>query len=95
MAGVNAYKDGVVAKLYKGLQGLVKSRRSTVAGAGKFVAPNAVEVATDDGETDRYVGKKVVLASGSYAKRCPDSTSAGGSSPATRPSGWTPCPSGS
>src|ERR671913_1249198 len=27
MAGVNAYKDGVVAKLYKGLQGLVKSRK--------------------------------------------------------------------
>ena len=26
MAGVNAYKDGVVAKLYKGLQGLVNSR---------------------------------------------------------------------
>jgi dihydrolipoamide dehydrogenase len=72
MAGVNAYKDGVVAKLYKGLQGLVKSRKiNFVAGAGKFVAPNAVEVATDDGETDRYVGKKVVLASGSYAKTLP------------------------
>ena len=27
MAGVNSYKDGVVAKLYKGLQGLVKSRK--------------------------------------------------------------------
>ena len=27
MAGVNSYKDGVVAKLYKGLQGLVKSRQ--------------------------------------------------------------------
>ena len=25
MSGVNAYKDGVVARLYKGLQGLVKS----------------------------------------------------------------------
>jgi dihydrolipoyl dehydrogenase len=67
MAGVNAYKDGVVAKLYKGLQGLVKSRKIRfVAGTGKFVAPNAVEV---DG--DRYVGKKVVLATGSYSKTLP------------------------
>jgi dihydrolipoamide dehydrogenase len=67
MAGVNAYKDGVVARLYKGLQGLVKSRKiEFVAGTGKFVAPNAVEV---DGE--RYVGKNVVLATGSYAKTLP------------------------
>ena len=27
MAGVNAYKDGVVARLYKGLQGLVKAAK--------------------------------------------------------------------
>ena len=67
MAGVNAYKDGVVAKLYKGLQGLVKSRKiNFVAGSGTFVAPNAIEV-----EGDRYIGKKVVLATGSYAKTLP------------------------
>ena len=30
MAGVNAYKDGVVARLYKGLQGLVKRAKITV-----------------------------------------------------------------
>ncbi len=67
MAGVNAYKDGVVTKLYKGLQGLVKSRKiELVAGAGRFVAPNAVEV---DG--DRYVGEHVVLATGSYARSLP------------------------
>ncbi len=72
MAGVNAYKDGVVAKLYKGLQGLVKSRKiKFVAGSGTFVAPNAVEVTGEDGGTDRYVGKKVVLATGSYAKTLP------------------------
>ena len=48
MAGVNSYKDGVVAKLYKGLQGLVKSRKiNFVAGDGTFVAPNAVEVDGD------------------------------------------------
>ena len=35
MAGVNAYKDGVVGRLYKGLQGLVKARKITyVEGEG-------------------------------------------------------------
>src|SRR4051812_3828363 len=64
MAGVNAYKDGVVSKLYKGLQGLVKSRGiEFVPGSGRFEGPRTVVV--DDGE--RYVGKKVVLATGSYS----------------------------
>ncbi|MDP1876447.1 MAG: FAD-dependent oxidoreductase, partial [Actinomycetota bacterium] len=67
MAGVNAYKDGVIAKLYKGLQGLVKSRKITlVDGTGRFEGPNSVVVGDD-----RYVGKKVVLATGSYAKSLP------------------------
>jgi dihydrolipoamide dehydrogenase len=67
MPGVNKYKDGVVAKLYKGLQGLVKSRSITyVEGTGRLVAPNAVEV---DGK--RYEGRNVVLATGSYAKSLP------------------------
>ena len=48
MVGVNSYKDGVVAKLYKGLQGLVKSRKiEFVAGDDRFEAPNVVAV---DGE---------------------------------------------
>jgi dihydrolipoamide dehydrogenase len=67
MAGVNSYKDGVIAKLYKGLQGLVKSRKITlVDGTGRFEGPNSVVVGDD-----RYVGKKVVLATGSYAKSLP------------------------
>jgi dihydrolipoamide dehydrogenase len=67
MAGVNAYKDGVISKLYKGLQGLVKSRKiNLVAGDGRFEAPNAVVVGDDT-----YVGKKVVLATGSYARSLP------------------------
>src|SRR3954451_24208420 len=45
IAGVNSYKDGVVSRLYKGLQGLAKANKVTVVeGAGTFVAPNAVEV---------------------------------------------------
>ncbi|MFD1045364.1 FAD-dependent oxidoreductase, partial [Kibdelosporangium lantanae] len=65
--GVNSYKDGVVAQLYKGLQGLAKLNKvQLVEGTGKFVAPNVVEVGGD-----RYIGKNVVLASGSYAKTLP------------------------
>jgi dihydrolipoamide dehydrogenase len=67
MAGVNGYKDGVVSKLYKGLQGLVKSRKiNLVEGTGRFEAPNAVVVGDD-----RYVGRNVVLATGSYARSLP------------------------
>jgi len=67
MAGVNKYKDGVVAKLYKGLQGLVKSRKITyIEGEGRLAAPDAVEV---DGK--RYRGHHLVLATGSYARSLP------------------------
>jgi dihydrolipoamide dehydrogenase len=67
MAKVNAYKDGVIGRLYKGLQGLVKSRDITyVEGTGKLVATNAVEV-----NGQRYEGKNIVLATGSYAKSLP------------------------
>jgi dihydrolipoamide dehydrogenase len=67
MPAVNTYKDGVVAKLYKGLQGLVKSRKITyVEGIGRLVSPTAVEV---DGQ--RYEGRHVVLATGSTAKSLP------------------------
>jgi dihydrolipoamide dehydrogenase len=68
MAGVNSYKDGVVTRLHKGLTGLVKSRNITVVeGAGRLVAPNAVEV---DG-TRYEASKAVVLATGSYSRSLP------------------------
>jgi dihydrolipoamide dehydrogenase len=67
MKAVNTYKDGVVARLYKGLQGLVKSRKITyLEGTGRLVAPDAVEV---DGQ--RVTGRHVVLATGSYSKTLP------------------------
>ena len=67
MVAVNAYKDGVVARLHKGLQGLVKSRNVTfIEGHGKLVAANTVEV---NGE--KYIGKNVILATGSYPKTLP------------------------
>ncbi|MEU4553182.1 dihydrolipoyl dehydrogenase [Micromonospora violae] len=68
MAGVNSYKDGVIARLYKGLQGMLKGNKSItiVEGHGKLVGKNVVEV---DGK--RYTGRNIVLASGSYAKSLP------------------------
>jgi dihydrolipoamide dehydrogenase len=68
MAGVNSYKDNVVGRLFKGLTGLVKSRKITVVeGSGKLVAADTVEV---DGT--RYTATKaVVLATGSYSKSLP------------------------
>ena len=67
MVAVNAYKDGVVSKLHKGLQGLVKSRNITyVEGTGRLVSPNTVQV---NGEN--YTGKNVILATGSYPRTLP------------------------
>ena len=67
MAGVNAYKDGVVARLFKGLTGLIKGRGITVIeGAGRLTGPREVTV---DGTA--YAAEHVVLASGSYPKTLP------------------------
>ncbi len=67
MTGVNTYKDQVVGRLYKGLQGLVKSRGiNVVEGEGRLVSATTVRV----GDTD-YTGRHVVLASGSYARTLP------------------------
>jgi dihydrolipoamide dehydrogenase len=66
-AAVNDYKNGVVARLYKGLQGLVKANGVTlVEGAGRLVGPTTVEV----GGT-RYEGRNVVLATGSTSRTLP------------------------
>ena len=67
MVGVNAYKDGVVSKLHKGLQGLVKSRNITyIEGSGRLVSNNTIEV-----NGTSYQGRNVVLATGSVPKSLP------------------------
>jgi dihydrolipoamide dehydrogenase len=67
VAGVHKYKDAVISKNYKGLQGLVKAHKITyVDGEGKLVSPTAVEV---DGT--RYEGKHVLLATGSVPRSLP------------------------
>jgi dihydrolipoamide dehydrogenase len=67
MDGVNAYKDGVVARLHKGLQGLVTKRGITyVEGEGRLASPTSVEVG---GQV--YEGRHVLLATGSFARTLP------------------------
>ena len=67
MPAVNRYKDGVVSRLHKGLQGLVKNRKITyVEGMGRLAGPTTVEV---DGR--RYEGRHVVLATGSVPRSLP------------------------
>ena len=67
MPGVNAYKDKVVSRLFKGLTGLIKSRGITVIeGEGRLTGPRTVTV----GETS-YSATSVVLASGSYSRTLP------------------------
>lgn len=67
MTAVNAYKDGIIAGKYKGLQGLIKSKGITVIeGSGRLTGQNTIEV---DGTT--YTGKNIVLATGSYSRSLP------------------------
>jgi dihydrolipoamide dehydrogenase len=67
MPAVNAYRDGVVTRLYKGLQGLVKSRGITVVnGEGRLTSPTSVQVGDDT-----FTGKHVLLATGSGPKTLP------------------------
>jgi dihydrolipoyl dehydrogenase len=67
MAGVHKYKDGVIGKNWKGLQGLIKSRGiETVEGEGKLVGPKTVQVGDDT-----YTGANLILATGSYSRSLP------------------------
>ena len=67
MPAVNAYKDKVVTRLWKGLTGLVTSRHiDVIEGTGRLISPRSVQVG------DRVVtGEHVVLASGSQARSLP------------------------
>ena len=73
MAGVNAYKDQVVSRLFKGLTGLIKGRGITVIeGEGRLTGPHEVTVrsSVESAETT-YTGTHVVLSSGSYSRSLP------------------------
>ena len=64
---VNAFRDGIISKKYKGLQGLLKARGVTVIdGVGTLTSATSVSVGDDE-----IIGKHVVLATGSYSKTLP------------------------
>lgn len=62
-----SYREGIVAKKYRGLQGLVSGRGITVVtGDGRLTPERTVTV--DD---DEYIGADIVLATGSYTRTLP------------------------
>ncbi len=72
MPKVNEYKDGVISKLHKGLQGLIKSRNITyIEGTGRLTSKNSIEVKLNDGSIASYTGKNILLATGSYPRTLP------------------------
>ncbi|HXS66103.1 MAG TPA: dihydrolipoyl dehydrogenase [Streptosporangiaceae bacterium] len=67
MPGVNVYKDKVVDRLWKGLQGLLTGRKvEIVHGDGRLISPTQVAV----GDTI-YEGAHVVLGTGSEPRSLP------------------------
>ena len=67
MPAVLSYQQGVVERLWKGLQGTIAGRKiDTILGDGKLVSPTAVTV---NGAT--YTGDHVVLATGSVPRSLP------------------------
>ncbi|UIJ33574.1 dihydrolipoyl dehydrogenase [Allobranchiibius sp. GilTou73] len=67
MPGVHSYKDGVISRLYKGLQGLISAHKvEYVEGTGRLSSPTTVTVG------DRVLtGRHVVLATGSTPRLLP------------------------
>ncbi|MGM1016406.1 MAG: dihydrolipoyl dehydrogenase [Actinomycetota bacterium] len=64
---VRAYREGIVAKKFKGLEGLIKARGITVvAGTGRLTSERRVAVGDDE-----YVGEDIILATGSYSRTLP------------------------
>ncbi|MCU1475828.1 MAG: lpdA [Subtercola sp.] len=67
LAGVTAYREGIVSSKYKGLEGLINARKITVVrGEGTLVGPKTVQVGDDT-----FVGKNIILATGSYSRSLP------------------------
>lgn len=69
---VLSFKDKIVGRLYKGLQGLVKAAKGVdyIEGYGKLTGAHTVTVESEGG-TRELTGKDIVLASGSFSKTLP------------------------
>jgi dihydrolipoamide dehydrogenase len=72
VAALNAHKDGVVDKMWKGLQGALKGRGvETVIGTAKLTAADTVEIDVEDGDTRTVSAPAIVIATGSKPKQLP------------------------
>ena len=64
---VTAFREGIVSKKYKGLQGLLKAKGiEVIEGEGKLASPTTVQVGDQT-----LTGSSIVLATGSYPKTLP------------------------
>jgi dihydrolipoamide dehydrogenase len=72
VAAMNAHKDGVVEKMWKGLQGaLAKRKVDVVYGDARVSADDTVEVTLNDGGTRTLRAPAIVVATGSQARELP------------------------
>jgi dihydrolipoamide dehydrogenase len=72
VARAQAHKDAVVARLAKGVEGLMKRRKvDTFAGTGSLADARTVVVAGAKGESTRLAAKNVLLATGSVPRSVP------------------------
>ncbi|WP_206446858.1 dihydrolipoyl dehydrogenase [Agrococcus sp. KRD186] len=67
IAGVSSFRDNIVAKKFKGLQGLLSAKKiPVIAGEGKLTSPTTVQVGDQT-----LTAKNIVLATGSFSKSLP------------------------
>jgi dihydrolipoamide dehydrogenase len=72
VAALNAHKDGVVEKMWKGLQGALDKRKvETVHGDARLTSSDTVEVALTDGGTRTLRAPAIVIATGSAVRALP------------------------
>lgn len=65
--GVRSYREGIVAKKFKGLEGLIKARGiTTITGEGRLDGDRTIRVGND-----LYTGADLILATGSYSRSLP------------------------
>ena len=72
VVALNAHKDGVVDKMWKGLQGALDKRKvETVHGDARLTSSDTVEVALTDGGTRTLRAPSIVIATGSAVRALP------------------------
>ncbi len=72
VVALNAHKDGVVEKMWKGLQGALDKRKvETIHGDARLTSPDTVEVALTDGGSRTLRAPAIVIATGSAVRALP------------------------